>query len=190
MKRTSDMKRFITHLLETIRTPTQLVDLAQRFSKRQIDRLGHLPRIERPERADALYIRTPNLADPARREQIFRALSDTEDRLMGPPPDVSLLRTNPGLYTQHFTRGREIVRAAEKDKILPIKLLRPTQAHVEVTDPEVLQRKITGRGEKPPRVFEHEGEFWLIDGHHRVLGRLLKQEKEVLARVLSSNVRL
>ena len=180
------MKSFSTFLSEA---PKDLVGFAQRYARRQMRNMGHLPEIERPSGADALYIRVPGY-DPEATNRTFQRLDDTEAAIMGPYPREAIRDMTGEIGRKYWERGRRLVRAAEVPTRVKISDLVPSQAAVEVGDPEILRHKIDTAGDEEnlPRAFMHKGKITLVDGHHRVLGSILKRDREILVRLLSSQV--
>jgi len=180
------MKSFSTFLSEA---PKDLVGFAQRYARRQMKNMGHLPEIERPSGKDALYIRVPGY-DPEKTNTTFKRLDDTETAIMGPYPRAAMTDMSGKTDRDYWERGRQLVRAAEVPTKVKISDLVPSQAAVEVGDPKILQQKIdtAGTREDLPRAFLHNGKITLVDGHHRVLGSILNRDREVLVRLLSNQV--
>jgi hypothetical protein len=66
--------------------------------------------------------------------------------------------------------------------------LLPTQDHVSVGNPDTLRSKIETQPSEMGslvRVAKFGGKYNIIDGHHRVLGAILRKDKEIPVRVFN-----
>lgn len=98
----------------------------------------------------------------------------------------------PGHVAHHrFIQHSEDNPAWKKDLVstkLPTRSLKPSQGYVHVGDEKQLRKKIYDDDE-PPTVVKHEGEHYVINGHHRVWGKKLRGEKHITVKVLDLDKR-
>lgn len=158
------MKRFIKYITEA---PKDLVQFAQRYARRPSIRDAKIDS-ELYKRPRQLNIPIPGY-DEKHAMDAEHALSRFEDRIIG---------------QEEFSSGMQRVKGMYTGVTLPIKALKPIQPTVEVEDPKILKAKIEDRTPENVRVFRYRGDNFVQDGHHSILGAILRGDKEVHAQFL------
>lgn len=159
------MLTFLQFLEERKVDPEKLATrVARRFGKKEkygkwlrTEPGGHIPlKNYRAKEADSVF----NKSDKVRKKVGGRHAFDSSNK-------------------EEHEKSLQRYRDLHKKKTMDIKDLHPTQPFVSTHDPEKLKKKVREKNPGGIIVATHKGKHYVLDGHHRVMGAVMRGEKKV-----------